>query len=179
MADPKTLTKTSTDGAADALLQSKPRELDSLEGLLQKLSPEDQAHAFRILYGEQPDTLPVTAELQAYCDQHDFELQAYKFHAAPEQRRAPRVVRVGVIQNQIVLPTTDPVEDQFQALADRLEIIIEAAAKMGVNVLGLQEAWTMPFAFCTREKEPWLEFSEPIDGPSTQFLQELASATTW
>ena len=174
MADPKTLTKTSTDDAADALLQSKPRELDSLEGLLRKLSPADQAHAFRILYGEQPDTLPVSEELQAYCDQHDFELQAYKFHAAPEQRRAPRVVRVGVIQNQIVLPTTDPVEDQFQALADRLEIIIEAAAKMGVNVLGLQEAWTMPFAFCTREKQPWLEFSEPIDGPSTQFLQELA-----
>lgn len=32
----------------------------------------------------------------------------------------------------------------------------------------------MPFAFCTREKQPWLEFAEPVDGPSTQFLAALA-----
>jgi hypothetical protein len=31
----------------------------------------------------------------------------------------------------------------------------------------------MPFAFCTREKR-WCEFAEPVDGESTQFLQELA-----
>jgi len=37
----------------------------------------------------------------------------------------------------------------------------------------IQEAWTMPFAFCTREKR-WCEFAEPVDGESTQFLQELA-----
>jgi beta-ureidopropionase len=32
----------------------------------------------------------------------------------------------------------------------------------------------MPFAFCTREKQPWLEFAEPVDGPSTQILSKLA-----
>lgn len=31
----------------------------------------------------------------------------------------------------------------------------------------------MPFAFCTREKR-WCEFAEPVDGESTQFLQEFA-----
>jgi beta-ureidopropionase len=31
----------------------------------------------------------------------------------------------------------------------------------------------MPFAFCTREKR-WCEFAEPVDGGSTQFLQDLA-----
>lgn len=35
----------------------------------------------------------------------------------------------------------------------------------------IQEAWTMPFAFCTREKR-WCEFAEPVDGESTQFLKE-------
>jgi len=46
---------------------------------------------------------------------------------------------------------------------------------MKVNVLGLQEAWTMPFAFCTREKQPWMEFAENAEfGRSTKFLQELA-----
>lgn len=33
----------------------------------------------------------------------------------------------------------------------------------------------MPFAFCTREKQPWMEFAEdPVTGPSTQFLKALA-----
>jgi beta-ureidopropionase len=32
----------------------------------------------------------------------------------------------------------------------------------------------MPFAFCTREKQPWLEFAEPVDGPSTVLLAKLA-----
>lgn len=27
---------------------------------------------------------------------------------------------------------------------------------------------------CTRERYPWVEFSEPIDGDSTQMLKELA-----
>lgn len=31
----------------------------------------------------------------------------------------------------------------------------------------------MPFAFCTREKR-WCEFAEPVDGESTQFLQDFA-----
>lgn len=31
----------------------------------------------------------------------------------------------------------------------------------------------MPFAFCTREKR-WCEFAEPVNGETTQFLQEFA-----
>jgi beta-ureidopropionase len=50
----------------------------------------------------------------------------------------------------------------------------KAAADMNVNVLCLQEAWTMPFAFCTREKH-WNEFAEDAyKGRSTKFLQGLA-----
>lgn len=33
----------------------------------------------------------------------------------------------------------------------------------------------MPFAFCTRERLPWVECAEPAeDGPTTRFLQQLA-----
>jgi len=54
--------------------------------------------------------------------------------------------------------------------------MVEAAGKAGVNILCLQEAWTMPFAFCTREKHPWTQFSEPAEtGASTLFLSELAA----
>jgi hypothetical protein len=65
-----------------------------------------------------------------------------------------------LIQNCIHAPTDAPVADQFSAIYARIESIIEAAAAAGVNVLCLQEAWTMPFAFCTREKQPWMEFAE-------------------
>ena len=150
------------------------QELESLEGLLRKLPEADQKEAFRILYGDLPDTIPLPKEVQAYADQHDFEVAGYTFPAAPEQRRPPRRVRIGVIQNKVIRPTTDPVVDQYEAIADRVEVMLEAAGKLGANVVCLQEAWTMPFAFCTREKTPWLEFAEPIDGPSTQRLAQIA-----
>jgi len=54
--------------------------------------------------------------------------------------------------------------------------MIENAGMAGANIVCLQEAWTMPFAFCTREKHPWCEFAESAEtGPSTLFLAELAA----
>jgi len=149
-------------------------EIESLEGLLRKLSPEDQAEAFRILYGNMPEAMDIPEAATQLAEKHDFDVAAYRFATTPEQRRPARIVKVGVIQTQIVEPTDAPVGKQFQALCDRTEQLIHAAGAMGCNVLGLQEAWTMPFAFCTREKHPWLEFAEPIDGESTQFLAQLA-----
>lgn len=149
-------------------------EIDSLESLLRKLPEEDQAEAFRILYGNMPQPMPIPPTAAALAGEHDFDVAAYRFSVTSEQRRAPRIVRVGVIQTQIVESTSAPVETQFQALCARTEKLIHAAGAMGCNVLCLQEAWTMPFAFCTREKQPWLEFAEPVDGPSTRFLAELA-----
>lgn len=149
-------------------------EIESLESLLRKLPQEDQAEAFRILYGNLPESLPIPPAAATLAEQHDFEVAAYRFPSTPEQRREARLVRVGVIQTQIVASTSDPIQTQYQALCDRTEQLIHAAGAMGCNVLGLQEAWTMPFAFCTREKEPWLEFAEPVDGPSTRFLSRLA-----
>lgn len=55
--------------------------------------------------------------------------------------RSPRIVRLGLIQNKIVLGTTESVEDQRKAIHNRISEIAEAAGKAGVNVLGLQEAW--------------------------------------
>ncbi|KAL6012605.1 Beta-ureidopropionase [Asimina triloba] len=104
---------------------------------------------------------------------HDFDLLAFSFSADKELSREPRIVRVGLIQNSIALPTTAPLSDQKKAIMQKLKPMIDAAGASGVNILCLQEAWMMPFAFCTREKR-WCEFAEPVDGESTQFLQDLA-----
>ena len=62
----------------------------------------------------------------------------------------------------------------LQALYAAVQKLVDAAGSAGVQVLCLQEAWTMPFAFCTRERE-WLEFAEPAEtGASTKMLQEYA-----
>jgi beta-ureidopropionase len=149
-------------------------EIEGLEPLLRKLPADQQGEAFRILYGSLPDVIKVPAATQKRAKDGGFDVSAYRFPSVPEQRRAARIVRIGAIQAQIVKPTTAPVEAQYDAIRDRHEEMIHAAGEMGTNVLCLQEAWTMPFAFCTREKEPWLEFAEPVDGPSTQFLANLA-----
>lgn len=52
-----------------------------------------------------------------------------------------RTVRVGVIQNQIVLPTTAPLVEQRNAIYQKISKIIKLAAEANVNVLCLQEAW--------------------------------------
>jgi len=59
--------------------------------------------------------------------------------------RNPRVVRVGLIQNSIALPTTAPFSDQTRGIFDKLKPIIDAAGVAGVNILCLQVL--PPFAF--------------------------------
>ncbi|MEW5315285.1 MAG: hypothetical protein WDW38_006725 [Sanguina aurantia] len=136
------------------------------------------AEVKRVLYGSNQGSsvqeIALDARVTSAAQQGDFDLQTASFSAAPEQLRAPRVVRIGLVQNAIVMATTEPYADQAQAIRDRVGKIIDAAGAAGVQVLCLQEAWPMPFAFCTREKQ-WLEFAESAeDGPSIQFCRQLA-----
>ncbi|XP_070618478.1 beta-ureidopropionase [Erythrolamprus reginae] len=150
--------------------------LDSLERCLERHLPAAElAEAKRLLFGEPVRPLELPKEALSAAAERDFELQGHKFEAAPEQLRPPRLVRVGLIQNKIPLATDAPVAEQVTALHRRIQEIVEVAELCGVNVICFQEAWTMPFAFCTREKLPWTEFAESAeDGPTTRFCQTLA-----
>ena len=103
-------------------------------------------------------------------------MKGFKFACDAESVRPPRLVRVGVIQNKVSVDTSLPVLAQYEWIEKKIGKIIDVAGKAGVNILCLQEAWTMPFAFCTREKKFWCEFAEPADlrGRSTRFLSTLA-----
>lgn len=144
--------------------------------IMNSLSDKELLEYNRIHYGRcdhnEIEIKRNTAELAA---KNDFEIAAYDFPTKKEQIRSPRIVRVGVIQNSIAVSTDKPLADQRQGIFNKVRNIIESAASEGVNVLCLQEAWSMPFAFCTREKQPWCEFAESAtDGPSTLFLKEFA-----
>ncbi|KAL4588565.1 hypothetical protein LXL04_001457 [Taraxacum kok-saghyz] len=151
---------------------------ESLHRLLESsLSPPVFKEVSRLLIGlncgKPLEPLTIVETAKGLSSQHDFDIQAFSFQADKELLRESRIVRVGLIQNSISLPTTAPFRDQKQAIFQKLKPIIDAAGSSGVNILCLQEAWTMPFAFCTREKR-WCEFAEPADGESTQFLQVFA-----
>nr|XP_056715585.1 beta-ureidopropionase [Euleptes europaea] len=150
--------------------------IDSWSQCLERYLPAEQlAEAKRILYGERVRPLDLPSVATSAAGERNFDLLGYGFQAEPEQLRQPRVVRVGLIQNKIPLPTDAPVAEQVAALHKRIEEIVEVAAMCKVNVVCFQEAWTMPFAFCTREKLPWTEFAESAeDGPTTRFCQKLA-----
>ncbi|KAM6965557.1 beta-ureidopropionase [Aplochiton taeniatus] len=151
-------------------------EFESLEKTLESHIPKDELKEVkRILFGKETKKLDLPACAMAAASERDFELQGCQFDAAQEQLRPPRTIRVGLIQNSIVLPTDAPVLDQITAIHRRISEMADVAAICGVNILCFQEAWTMPFAFCTREKEPWTEFAESAEeGYTTRFCQELA-----
>uniref|UniRef100_A0A3Q3XBK5 Beta-ureidopropionase n=1 Tax=Mola mola TaxID=94237 RepID=A0A3Q3XBK5_MOLML len=143
-------------------------ELESLEKVLESHLPEPELREVkRLLFGKRKLDFPACAVDAA--SERDFELKAYRFEAAQEQLRPPRRIRVGLIQHRIVLPTDAPVLDQVNAMHNRIGEMVEVAAMCGVNVVCFQETW-MPFAFCTREKEPWTEFAESAEeGNTTRF----------
>lgn len=153
-------------------------EIVSLDKLIaSSLSGHDLREFNRIHYGRtHHHAIEIVSTVQRFADDNGFEIAAYDFPAKQEETRKPRLVKVGVIQHSIAAPTDKPIVVQREAIFDKIRKLIDAAGEAGVNVLCLQEAWSMPFAFCTREKQPWCEFAESTnDGPSTQFLKELSS----
>ena len=56
--------------------------------------------------------LEIPTEASSLADSKDFELKMYGIGASAEETRPPRKVKVAVVQNAIVKPTTDPIEEQ-------------------------------------------------------------------
>ncbi|XP_014212564.1 beta-ureidopropionase-like [Copidosoma floridanum] len=145
----------------------------TLEQMLEDNLPEPiLKEVKRIIYGREVEPIELPKfEKGVQCDLKGFKMGG----AVEEQLRPPRIVRVAVIQNSIVLPTTEPIREQRDAIHKKICKYIEHAASCGANIVCLQEGWPMPFAFCTREKYPWCEFAEEVDsGPTTELMCSYA-----
>uniref|UniRef100_A0A1X7SZJ0 CN hydrolase domain-containing protein n=1 Tax=Amphimedon queenslandica TaxID=400682 RepID=A0A1X7SZJ0_AMPQE len=156
-------------------------EVESLETLLEKsasaLDEREASEMKRILYGAPTPKIELPREAVEKAGAGNFELAAYKFPVSGEEESRPRrIVRIAVVQNEIVKPTTAPISEQKTALWDRIKEITHTASLCGVNIICYQEAWPQPFFFCTREKYPWTEFAESAeDGPTIKLCQEMAA----
>lgn len=149
-------------------------KVDNIEQLFEDLPDEKKKLIHWMLYGKPVTPIDIPQSASDLSSKHNFEIKAFKFSAQSEQVRTPHLVRFAVAQHSIVRPTTDPFDVQYHAIEDKMRHIIDAAGLLKVNILCLQEAWTMPFAFCTREKH-WCQYAEsPNDGPSIKFIKEMA-----
>lgn len=162
-------------------MESKQREqTHSIEQIVEKHVAEcrDRDEIYRILYGGHLRQMDFASEPGPIYDSsvlHKFELAGYHIDAKIEQTRSPRLTRIAVVQNAIIEKPDAPVLDQISALHKRIGLMIKAASMARVNIICMQEAWTMPFAFCTRERLPWTEFAESAEhGRTTEFLKSYA-----
>ena len=78
--------------------------------------PEELKEVKRILYGKPVEVLPVPEEVKKRSEECKLEVKAFKFGAEKEQLRPARVVRVALIQNSSVKPTTAPYKEQVSNL---------------------------------------------------------------
>ncbi|WKX93867.1 hypothetical protein Q1695_011269 [Nippostrongylus brasiliensis] len=152
-------------------------ELNSVDDALKEaLKSPAYDEVRRILYGREHGELEVPKEALDMAKKNDFDLKAYAITAKEEELRAPRKVRVAAIQFSIVLPTSAPVEEQRRAIHQKAARMVDAAVLAGANIICFHELWTMPFAFCTRERLPWTQFAESAEsGPTTKFLSQIAA----
>ncbi|KAK6738530.1 hypothetical protein RB195_020561 [Necator americanus] len=156
---------------------SSPFDFDSVDAALKEaLKGPAYEEVHRILYGRSHPELQIPKDALEIATKNNFDIRGYEITAEPEQLRAPRKVKVAAIQFSIVLPTNAPVEEQRKAIHQKVAHMIDAAVLAGANIICMHELWTMPFAFCTRERLPWTEFAESAEhGPSTKFLSQIAA----
>ena len=83
--------------------------------ILEEHLPEEKLKEVRrLLYGKAVQELKITEGALELSKENDFEIKAYKFSSDVEQLRDPRIVRIGLIQNSVVKPTTEPYKDQVK-----------------------------------------------------------------
>ncbi|KAK6033331.1 hypothetical protein OSTOST_00468 [Ostertagia ostertagi] len=146
-------------------------QLDSVDEALKEAlkSPVyDEVH--RVLYGREHKELEIPKEALEIAKKNNFDLKAYEVLAKEEELRAPRkpaIQKFSILWR--VLPTTAPIEEQRRAIHRKAATMVDAAVLAGANMICFHELWTMPFAFCTRERLPWTQFAESAEhGPTTQ-----------
>ena len=85
-----------------------------------------------------------------------------------------QIVRCGLIQCSNPLnDESRPVPEIMAAMFEKHLPFIEEAGRKGVQVLGLQEVFNSPY-FCPSQDSRWYEAAEPVPGPTTERMQELA-----
>jgi hypothetical protein len=112
--------------------------IDTFKALQENLPKRIFKSIRTIIYGLNTPAVDLRRETTERATNLDVEVKSFKINSEKEQIRPQRYVKVGAIQNKIVLPTDRPVAEQKKAIMNRIKDIVELAALEKVNVLGLQ-----------------------------------------
>lgn len=127
--------------------------------------------AKRVIYGlnlgEPVGELQLDAGVLERAKAMGFDLRSALFRAAPEQMRPPRIVRIGLIQNKIVLPTTAPFAAQAQVRDMRAVCFHAYNVVLTTNHHDASE----PFVFSPRQTWQTSKFDCPSGRPSATVLR--------
>ena len=85
-----------------------------------------------------------------------------------------RIVKCGLIQASCDWETPKYSLNQVkEKMIEKHVGMVEKAGKEGVQILSLQEIFYGPY-FCAEQDDKWYDTAEPIPGPTTGLMQELA-----
>ena len=85
-----------------------------------------------------------------------------------------RIVKCGLIQASCDWEAPKYSMRQIKKnMTDKHVAMVEKAARQGVQMLSLQEIFYGPY-FCAEQDVKWYDTAEPIDGPTTRLMRQLA-----
>jgi N-carbamoylputrescine amidase len=85
-----------------------------------------------------------------------------------------RIVKCALLQASNACPVEEPIENIKRANIEKALSFIEEAARRGVQILCLQEVFSMPY-FCAEQNPRWYDAAEKIpEGPTVRLMQEVA-----
>ncbi|MDP2039136.1 MAG: nitrilase-related carbon-nitrogen hydrolase, partial [Ignavibacteria bacterium] len=85
-----------------------------------------------------------------------------------------RTVRGGLIQATLSISAEQPIAKVTQSLIEKHLLMIDEAAKKGVQILCMQELFYGPY-FCAEQETKWYSLVESIpEGPTVKLMQEVA-----
>lgn len=86
----------------------------------------------------------------------------------------PRMIKSGLIQcKNPVNDETKPVAEIQKAALEHHLPFIRKAGEAGVQILCLQEIFNGPY-FCPSQDKRWYDAAEPVPGPTTKIMSDLA-----
>nr|CAI5862781.1 unnamed protein product [Callosobruchus analis] len=123
------------------------KEFESIEGIFEQLPKRDCEIVTNVLYGKGTGHLDLPQKADDLSQKYNVQLLARRFSCQEEELRSPRIVRVGLFQHKIPLPTWSAIKEMREAVYRMASEALEVAGLSGVNVFCFQEAWSEYFFY--------------------------------
>jgi hypothetical protein len=124
--------------------------------------------------GSVPEIEDISDAAKAKADEKACHVLSFSIMGRPEQIRAARVTRIGLIQNMWPSDTSAPIADQTKKIQTRIGDMVDAAGEMGVKVRPTH-LLKVGFVWCVVVESATL----PVLVSLHELLETRSSTTSW